>query len=126
VAGGTAGGRPAANAAPCLAAISGLVQAALRSAVNQRPGVTSPLMRDREQHVGIVRIEGDVADAGVLADLQDLVPGRTAVGRLVYTPLSSLLPQRSVRGDEHHLRVARIDHDAANLLGRLQAEIPPC
>src|SRR4029077_8097941 len=112
-------------AAPRLAAVSGLVQPAFRSSVNQRPGVTAALVGDREHHVGIVRIEGDVADAGVLADLQDLVPGRPAVDRLVESSLSTLFPQRSVRGDEHYLRVARVDHDTANLLGRLQAEIPP-
>ena len=102
-----------------------LVQAALGPAVNQRPRVPPPLVGHGEHHVGIVRVDGHIADAGVLADLQHLAPGRPAVGGLVQAALASGRPQGAVGCDEDHLRVARIDDDAPNLLRSLQPEIPP-
>ena len=114
-----------ANATPGGAAVGGLVNAALRAAVDQRPGVAPALMRGCDEHVGIVRIHRDVADAGVLADVQDLRPVGAAVGRLVETAIAAGRPQRPVRRDVDDLRIARIDHDAADVLRILQPEVPP-
>ena len=48
-----------------------------------------------------------------------------AVGGLVQAALASGRPQGAVGCDEDHLRVARIDDDAPDLLRSLQPEIPP-
>ncbi len=108
-----AAGHPGANPPPRGAAVGGLVQTAFRPAVNQRPRVPAPLVRRGEQHVGIERIHDHVADAGVLADVEDLVPRRAAVGGLVEAAIAAGAPQRPVGRDENDLRIARIDHDAA-------------
>ena len=120
-----AAGDALADPAPGLAAVGGLVQPALGSAVDQRPGVTAALMRHRQQHVGVGRIHRDIADAGVLADLEDLRPVLAAVDRLVEPAVAARRPQRTVGGREHDVRIARIDDDAADVLGGLEAQIPP-
>ena len=118
-------GRPVRISPPRLAAVGRLVQAALGAAVDQRPRVPAALMRHGEQHVGIVRIDRDVADAGVLADLEDLRPGVAAVGGLVEAAIAAGRPQRAIGRDEHDVRIARIDDDAADVLGGLEPEVPP-
>src|SRR4029453_6875508 len=52
-----AAGQSTANSPPGLAAVGGLVQTALRSAVNQRPRVAAGLMRAGQHHPGVVWID---------------------------------------------------------------------
>ena len=69
------------------------------------------------QHVRVARIEHDVGDAGVLADVQHLLPGLAAVGRLVEPAIAARSPQRPLGRDVHRVRVARVDQDLADVLG---------
>ena len=53
------------------------------------------------------------------------VPRRAAVGRLVEPALAAGRPQRPLRGDVDDVRVARIDQDLADVLGRRQPHALP-
>ena len=76
-------------------------------------------------HVRLAGLEHDVADAGVVADVEDARPGRAAVGRLVEAALAARGPQRPLRRDVDDVRVARIDEDLADVLGVLEPHVLP-
>ena len=69
----------------------------------------------------------DLADAGVVVDLEDLLPGGAAVGRPVEAAVVARAPQGALGRHVDHVGVARIDGDHAHVLGVLQAhhlEVP--
>src|SRR5262249_52362646 len=61
----------------------------------------------------------------VLADLQDRLPCPPAIRGLVEAPVASRSPQRTLGGDEHDIRVARIDKDLSDVLRIQQAQRLP-
>ena len=68
----------------------------------------------------------DVGAAGVLADLdQALRPRLAAVGGLIQAALAAALPQRPRRRDVDHVGIARVHHDARDVLGSLQPHVAP-
>src|SRR5205085_5057846 len=73
----------------------------------------------------IIWIDYYVGDAGVLADVEDLVPGFAAVGRLVQAAVSAWSPQRPLRRHVNNVRIFRIDRDPPDVLGIFQANILP-
>ncbi len=54
-----------------------------------------------------------------------VLPGLTAIGGLVETPLTALRPQGTLSGDPDHVRVSRIDENPADVLGFLQTHVLP-
>jgi hypothetical protein len=52
----------------------------------------------------------------VLADVEDLVPRRAAIGGLVEAAITAGAPQPALGGRIDDLRVAWVDHDAAKVL----------
>src|SRR5205823_1406852 len=62
---------------------------------------------------------------GILAHGQDLLPGLAAVGRFVESPVAARAPERALRGDVDGVGVAWVDHDAPDMLGRLEAHVVP-
>ena len=67
----------------------------------------------------------DVSDAGVLIDIENLLPGGTAVCCLEKTPVSTRCPQGTFRGDINHVAVARVDQDFPDVFGFFQAHGGP-
>ena len=110
---------------PGRACVGRLVNRALRSAINHREHVPPSLVRRRIKNVGIRRIEIDIRHARVLADRQNGFPGFSAVGRLIEPAVSPRPPKRTFSRDIHHLAVARINHDLANVFRFLQPQIFP-
>ena len=78
--------------------------------------MTAPLIRSCVNRVRIVRIDHDVGDAGVLADLENLFPGLAAVGGFEETSIAARPPQRSLRCDVDDVGVLWIDRDPADVL----------
>src|SRR5690349_11181705 len=75
--------------------------------------------------VRISRIQHDVGDAGVLADLQYRLPRLTAVGRLVQPPIAAGGSEWSLRRNPDHVAVARVDRDPTDLFRMLEANAFP-
>ena len=74
-------GRPAVKLAPGLTAIGRLVNAGFRAAVHEGRDGSVPLPGGGVQRVGIAGIDDHIGHAGPLAATENLVPGRTSVGR---------------------------------------------
>src|SRR5262249_59686519 len=98
---------------------------AFGSAVDHREEAAPPLIRGGDDDLRIAGIEDDVGDAGVLGDLQHLRPGSAAVSRFVEPAIAAGSPERALRGHVDGVAVLRADHDAADVLGRLQSDIGP-
>src|SRR5262249_33463134 len=71
------------------AAVGRLEDATFRAAGDEHAGVTTALIRRRVHDVGIPRIEHDVADSRVLADLEHGLPRAAAVRRLVQPAIAA-------------------------------------
>ncbi len=110
---------------PLLAAVGGLVDAALGTAANQLTDGPPALIRRGVEHVGTLRIHHQVGDAGVLADREDGLPRLAAVGGLVEAAIAARRPERPDRGHVDHVRVARIDDDVLDVLGVLEPHALP-
>ena len=93
--------------------------------VNQRPVMTAALPGRGQQHIGIVRVEHHVGDAGVLAGGQDLLPGLAVVGGLVEAAFAACSPQPALRRHVDHVAVARIDDDLADMAAGLESQVLP-
>ena len=56
---------------------------------------------------------------------EHLRPGLAAVGGLVEAAVAARRPQRALRGDVDRVAVLRVDDDAADVLGALEADVRP-
>ncbi len=113
-------GQPLLQPAPGLAAVGRLVDPRLGAAVHQRCDVAEALVGRGVEHVGIARIADHVVHAGVLPGGEDRSPGLAGVGRLVQAALTARRPERPLHGDDQPFRVARVDEDLRDVLGRLE------
>src|SRR5579872_2379630 len=83
-------------------------------------------MRGGQQNVGIGGVHDHVGAAGVVVDLDEAGrPGLAAVGGFIEAALTAALPERTGRRHVNHVGIARIDHDAGDVLGVLEAYIAP-
>src|ERR1700724_1369679 len=73
----------------------------------------------------VARIHAQVGAPGVVADGEHPLPGLAAVGGLVDAAVAAGRPQRPLGGDVDDVGVARIDHDAGDVLRALEAEVLP-
>src|SRR5262249_61513903 len=87
-----AAGRPGRALLPRLPAVGAAVARRARAAVDDRPDVPPPLEARRDEHIRVPRVEHDIGHAGVVVDVQDLVPGLPAVGRLVKAAVAARPP----------------------------------
>ena len=110
---------------PRLAAVLALEDAAVRPAADHLPDVAPALVRARVHDVRALRIERHVGDARVLVDRERGGPRLAAVGRLVEAALAAFREERPLCGDPDDVRIAGIDDDAADVLGRLEADARP-
>ena len=116
-------GKPLVDLAPGGSRIGGLVDARLRSAVEQHPHVPASLVGGRVQHVGVARVEVYVGHSGVLADREHLLPRLPAVGGLVQSAVAAGRPQGALGRHVHHVRVARVDEDLGDVLRVLEPHL---
>ena len=98
---------------------------ALRTAVDQREEMTSALVRSRDDDVGVARIQHDVADTGVVGDLEHLLPCLAAVARLVEPAISAWCPKRALSRYVYDVAVLRAHDDASNVLRVLEPHVLP-
>ena len=119
-----AGGEAAAHRGPGLAGVDGAVERAFRAAVNHAEVAALALVGGRQQDIGIARVHDDVAASGVVADFDEAGrPGLAAVGGLVQAALAAALPEGAGGGHVHHVGIARVHHDAGDVLGELEAHV---
>src|SRR6185436_12593186 len=71
------------------------------------------------------RVHHHVGDAGLVADLEDALPGAAAVVRAIEAAVAAVLPQRALRGDEDAVGVGVVDEDLADVLGILEPDAVP-
>ena len=84
-----------------------------------------PLIGRSQQPVRIAGIDGDIGNAGVLADGENVLPRFSAVGGLENPAIAARRPQRTLRRHVDHVRIPRVDHDSGDVLRILQPQIPP-
>ncbi len=116
-------GEPFRQAGPGPARVAGLEDPALGTGGQESILPAFAFHRRRVEDVRIGRIHREVDEAGVLADLVRVGPGLPAIRGLVEPALAARGPQRSHRGDVHHVRIAGVDHDASNVLGLRAASL---
>ena len=118
-------GQPGLELAPALAAVDRLVEGRLGTAADQRPDMAPALVRGGVDRVRVARVEQDVGDPGLLADREHPGPGLAEVDALVDAALAAAAPERTVGRHPDDPRVARIDQDAADVLGLLEPHALP-
>src|SRR5207249_880735 len=104
-----------------LAPVRALPDPGAGAAVDERPDLAVALVGRRIDDAGIERVELHVAGAGPVVDVEHLLPRLAAVARAIDAAVAARRPQRALRGHEHHVGVARIDRDLADVLRALQA-----
>src|SRR5262249_24583528 len=75
--------------------------------------------------IGIARVEDDVGDAGVGADVKHALPRLAAVGRLVQAAVAARPPERPLCRDVDGVGVAWVEEDLADVLGLFEAHLLP-
>src|SRR5206468_5418039 len=91
--------QPFAELFPTRAAVGRFVNRAFRSTAVKAEGRATPLVGSRVNRVWALRIHGDIADAGVVADFQNLGPGFATVGRFIHAAFRIRAPQMAERGN---------------------------
>src|SRR6185503_10786519 len=110
---------------PGLAAVVRPEDAARFADAAERPGGAPARVHPGVHRVGVLRVDDDVAGAGVRVDLQDLPPGLPAVARRVHAAFRVRSPQAPQRRDVEDVRVAGIDGEARDVARVLQADVRP-
>ena len=118
-------GKAGVDLRPRLASIGAAMDGALRAAIDEGEEGTAALIRRRDHDVRVPRIDDHVSHAGVLADLEDLLPRLAAVGRFVKTAISTRRPERPLRGHVDDVAVFRMNDDAPDVFGVLEAHVLP-
>ena len=107
------------------AAVARHEQPAARAAALAAPRVQLELPHAREEDARVARVHRDLRAAGVLVDEQRPLPRGAAVGRTEHAALLLWTVRGAERARAHDLRIGRIDHDAADAAGLLEAHVRP-
>ena len=110
---------------PRVAAVRRPVDAASRPAAREPPRAPPPLVRRRVEHRRVRRVEGEVDEAGVVVDVEDLRPRLAAVRRPVDAALGVGAEQVPQRRHPHDVGVRGVDGDAPDVARLLQPREPP-
>ena len=114
-----------ANLSPGNARVIGFIDGRFGSTVDQRPLVAPPLIGRGQQPVWICGVDGDIGDARVLADGQNVLPGFSTIDGFENSAIATRRPQRTLRRHIDHVRISRVNHDAGDVLGIFQTQIAP-
>ena len=119
--------KPRRDLAPRGAAVVGLEEPARRELPRAAhfPGGLSRGPEHGEDHVGIVRGQGQVHASRVLVAVEDLLEGPAAVLRPEDAPLGVRAVGMAEGGDEDPVGVLGVHDDHGNLLGVAQAQVLP-
>ncbi len=110
---------------PRRAAVARHVDAAGRAAAVEIPGMDEQRPHAGIERVRIARVHREVRAAGLVVELQHLLPRLAAVGRAIDAALRLRLEQLPQRADEHAIRIVRVDDDAADVAGFFEAHVLP-
>ncbi len=111
------------DARPRLAAVGRLPDTAARAAAVHAARRPPPLVRRRINDLAVRRIDHQLVRAGVVVDLEHVLPGLASVGRLEHAAFAARAPQAAGGRNQHHVGVARIDGDAVDVLRRAKAHV---
>ncbi|GBD16679.1 hypothetical protein HRbin26_01582 [bacterium HR26] len=117
--------RLAGDLLPGVTAVEGTPEPALLAAAHQRPGVALHLPDRREEDARVVAIHRDVVAAGVRALVEHLLPGLAAIGRAEDAALLVGPEGMAERRHVDDVRVARVDHDLADVAGVGEPAVDP-
>ena len=110
---------------PFRAAVARHVDAAPRAAAQHRPRVHLDLPGARPDRARVLRVHREPGAAGVLVDEQHPIPVRAAVGGAKDAALLLRRRDASDRAREHDVGVGRVDEDAADAPGVVEAHVAP-
>ena len=119
-AGGQAGA--AGDVLPAVAAVGALEDAAARPAGDEHPWRASRLPEGGIEHVGVVRVHGEIAHAGGVVAEEDLRPVAAPVPGAIHTAIRCRRPDVSLCGDVDDVRVGGMHAHARDLPREVQAE----
>jgi hypothetical protein len=115
---------PGLKRAPAVAAVGRAPQAAAGAAAGQAPRGASRLPGAGPDDARVVRIDADIAGAGVGVDLQHALPTRAAVLGAIHAAFATRLEWRAENRREGHSGVIRIDRDLPDRGPQLQRVLP--
>ena len=113
------------EAVPIVPAVMGHVQAAALTAGGEEPRLAVEGPHGREQLVGIARVHDHLGTTRGVVDGEHVVPSLASVPRAEHAALGVRTPGRAHRGHEDRLRVGRMDPDAVDGAGVLEAHHAP-
>ena len=116
------GGQSAGEFGPGAAAVGRAVDAALGAAAAIAEDGAASRVRGGVEHVGACGIDGDIADAGVLVDVEGFVPGGAAIGGHEDAAIGVGAPEIAERGHVDDVGVGGVDHDAPDVVGVPEAD----
>ena len=109
-------GRPPRQLRPGLPAVGRLVDAAAGAGLEQLPRPPLHLVHRRVERVGLAPVDDEVDRAGLVVDVEHLLPGLAAVDRLEDAALLVGRPQVAHGRDVDDVGVRRVDDDPRDVL----------
>ena len=116
---------PAGYLVPCIAAVGGAVESAAGAAAVHGPEGAPGLPHGGVEDARVVGVHRQVGRAGVLALVQDVVPGLAAVLRPEDAPLGAGAEGVTECGHVHEVGVVGMDADAGDVPGVLEPQVFP-
>ena len=110
---------------PGVAAVGRLPQARARAARDELPRAAHDLPEPGVEDPRVRRVHRQVRGAGLLVDVEDLLPRLAAVLRAEDPALGVGAPDVALRRDVDEVRIRRMDADARDLAGVAQPDVLP-
>ena len=110
---------------PGVAAIDGLVKSATGTTAGEAPWRARTLPESGEEHIGIVRIEGQVNGASLVILEQNLLPGLAAIAGAEDAAVRIGAISMAERGNIDKIRIARMNQNSGDVLRVVQANVGP-
>src|SRR6516164_459202 len=110
---------------PADAAIRGLIYGGFAAAAVEDERSAAALVGCSVERVRAFRVHGDVADAGIVRDLEDLRPGFAAVDGFVHPAFGIGSPQMAEGGNVNHVGIFRVHQDASDVARLGKAHVLP-
>jgi hypothetical protein len=120
-----AGGQPAAELCPGVAAVGGLVQPAIHAARCDRPGPALAMPHRRIKHLGVARLKFEIGSAQRIVDEQDFLPGLAAVARAIHAAIGRILEGIARCRNKDLVGIGRVDADRRDLADIAQTDESP-
>src|SRR5713226_576478 len=113
------------DALPGSAVVVRTVEAVLVAATVERPRSAVAFPHCREEDVGILRIENDVDAAGAVIEVENFLPGFTAVTRAEDAALIVFAVGMAEGGDKSDIGIRRMDDHLADVARVFQTDVVP-